>query len=211
MLGDRIKNLRIQKHITQEQLASHLKVAKSTIGMWENNRREPDIDTISKISNFFEYPIAFLLNETVKIGELYSSDDTPEHCCPICGYNYIYLKNVVLIDFFNSPKSSGYMLDFIGECSHHFYIIIENFKGNNYMTYTDTNFNVIKPVIPQEYKNSINGENNVQAINSGNNSQVNINSSDSSMNSELLELFNNLPLIKKAEVILMINKMKEEK
>ena len=50
MISTKIKDLRIKNDITQEQLSKELSVAKSTIGMWENGRREPDIDMIKKIA-----------------------------------------------------------------------------------------------------------------------------------------------------------------
>ncbi len=158
MLGDRIKQVRKEKGITQQELANILSVAKSTIGMWENNKREPDIETIKQIADVFDYPVAFLLNDTVKIGEEYHSDDIPEHCCPICGYNYIHLEDVILIDFYKSKKSSGYALKFWCEADHFFYIIIENYKGNNYMTYTDNKFHPIKPVTIKNEESIIEGK-----------------------------------------------------
>ena len=75
MLGERIKSLRVEKNITQQQLADLLSVAKSTIGMWENNKREPDIETIKQIAEILDTPLAFLLNDTIKIGKEFSSDD----------------------------------------------------------------------------------------------------------------------------------------
>lgn len=37
-----IKRLRIERGITQEQLAALLKVSRSTVGMYETGSREPD-------------------------------------------------------------------------------------------------------------------------------------------------------------------------
>ena len=57
MISTKIKDLRIKNDITQEQLSKELSVAKSTIGMWENGRREPDIDMIKKIAKYFKCPV----------------------------------------------------------------------------------------------------------------------------------------------------------
>lgn len=206
MLGERIKALRTEKGIIQQELADALCVAKSTVGMWESNKREPDIDTITKIANYFNCPVAFLLNETIKIGEAYSSDDLPKHCCPICGYEYINLVKVSLIDYVNSTKSSGYALEFHCENEHHFYIVFENHKGNNYMSYTDENFAVIRSVNTSVNGNYVTGANNVQA------SQIKVGDTSYSDKTakELVELIQSLPLVKQAEIILMIDKMKHE-
>lgn len=146
MLGERIKALRIEKKLMQQDLAEALNVAQSTVGMWETNKREPDIDTIKKIAIFLECPIAFLLNDTMKIGKEYTSDNLPVHCCPICGHDYVHLEDSILADFYQSPKSSGYALKFSCEAGHSFYIIIENHKGHNYMTYTDDKFSPLKSI-----------------------------------------------------------------
>lgn len=144
MLGNRIKDLRTQKGITQEQLSKHLHVAKSTVGMWENNKREPDINTLIKISNFFDCSIDLLINDTVQLKAVFHESE-PEHICPICGYDYVHFIKVISIDFDNE-KSGGIALQFLCECEHVFYIIIEDYKGNSYLTYTDDKFNIIEPV-----------------------------------------------------------------
>lgn len=52
-LGERIKYLRLQKRITQEELASALDASVQTISRWENNVTTPDIDAVVGIANFF--------------------------------------------------------------------------------------------------------------------------------------------------------------
>ena len=64
MLGERIKSLRAEKRITQQQLSDYLAVAKSTIGMWENEKREPDIETLAKIAEYFCVSIDYLAGKT---------------------------------------------------------------------------------------------------------------------------------------------------
>lgn len=53
MIGERIKEYRLKNKMTQQDLADTLSVAKSTIGMWENGNREPDLETIKRIAKFF--------------------------------------------------------------------------------------------------------------------------------------------------------------
>ncbi len=64
MLGERIKSLREAKHITQQQLADYITVGKSTVGMWENEKREPDIETLAKIAEYFCVSIDYLAGRT---------------------------------------------------------------------------------------------------------------------------------------------------
>ena len=51
--GDKIKSLRIEKEWTQKDLAAKLGLAKSTISLYEINKREPDTKTITQIANLF--------------------------------------------------------------------------------------------------------------------------------------------------------------
>ena len=56
-----IKELRLSSKYTQEDLAQKLKISKSTIGMYEQNRRSPDLDTLVKISKIFNVSTDYLL------------------------------------------------------------------------------------------------------------------------------------------------------
>ena len=58
--SDRIKGLRTGRGITQEQLASMLKVSRSTIGLYESGKREPDFDTSEAIADIFNVDMDYL-------------------------------------------------------------------------------------------------------------------------------------------------------
>lgn len=58
--SERIKGLRTERGITQEQLASMLKVSRSTIGMYESGRREPDFETSEAIADIFNVDMDYL-------------------------------------------------------------------------------------------------------------------------------------------------------
>lgn len=53
-LGSRIKNLRIEHGMSQEQLASQLHVTRQTVSNWENNKNYPDFGTMVELSNMFQ-------------------------------------------------------------------------------------------------------------------------------------------------------------
>lgn len=59
-----IKNLRIERGITQEQLASLLKVSRSTIGMYETGSREPDFETLEAIADIFNVDMDYLMGRS---------------------------------------------------------------------------------------------------------------------------------------------------
>ncbi|RXM79264.1 XRE family transcriptional regulator [Clostridium tetani] len=61
---DRLKGLREDRDLTQEQLAEFLKITRSALGNYETGLREPDISTLVKISNFFNVSLDYLLCRT---------------------------------------------------------------------------------------------------------------------------------------------------
>lgn len=64
MLGQRIKELRKKSGMYQQGLADLLKVSKSTVAMWETDKREPDIETLTKIAEYFCVSIDYLAGKT---------------------------------------------------------------------------------------------------------------------------------------------------
>ena len=60
-LANNLKRLREEKGITQKELAEKLNSSASRISMYEQNRREPDLQTIIKIANLFNCSIDYLL------------------------------------------------------------------------------------------------------------------------------------------------------
>ena len=57
---DKIKELRIAASLTQQELADKIKVSQSTITMWENGKREPDLETLECIADFFNVDMNYL-------------------------------------------------------------------------------------------------------------------------------------------------------
>ena len=65
----RLKEIRKQNGLTQEQIANIIGVAKTTYCNYENNVREIDINTLKKLANYYNVTIGYLLGieETDKI------------------------------------------------------------------------------------------------------------------------------------------------
>lgn len=64
-IGENIKKIRIEKGLTRTDLAKFLKVSDSTISRYENNKREPSIDTLGLIADFLGVDILDLLGFSV--------------------------------------------------------------------------------------------------------------------------------------------------
>ena len=67
MLGDKIKELRKSKNMYQQDLADALSVSKSTVAMWETNKRIPDTTMLVKIADYFDITVDYLLEEERRI------------------------------------------------------------------------------------------------------------------------------------------------
>lgn len=61
MFAERLKELRIEKNMTQVQLAETLGVSKGTIAMWETGKREPNFETLDRLSDIFDKRIDYIL------------------------------------------------------------------------------------------------------------------------------------------------------
>ncbi len=65
MIYDTLKQLRLSKAWTQEDLAEKLNVTRQTISKWEQGINEPDIATLLKLSELFEVSMDELLGKEV--------------------------------------------------------------------------------------------------------------------------------------------------
>lgn len=61
-----LKSLRLSQGLTQDELAKHLKISRSAIGMYEKGLREPDYETLEIIADFFNVDIDYLLGRSTK-------------------------------------------------------------------------------------------------------------------------------------------------
>lgn len=61
MFANRLKELRAEKGMTQVQLAETLCVSKGTVAMWETSKREPNYETLNKLSKTFDKRIDYIL------------------------------------------------------------------------------------------------------------------------------------------------------
>ena len=82
--GERIKEQRKIKNMTQEDVAKHLHVSRKTISSWENENSYPDIKSLVKISDLYQISLDSLLNEDSGLKEYLQKDKVQS--------NYLELK-----------------------------------------------------------------------------------------------------------------------
>ena len=62
-LGETIKSLRIEKGLTQPQLAKLVGVSNGMISIWENNINEPKATYLKALANALDVTVDHLLND----------------------------------------------------------------------------------------------------------------------------------------------------
>lgn len=65
-IGKKIQQLRVNKGISQNDLANYFHVSHQTVSKWENDINIPDILTCKEIANFFGVSLDFLLDNVTK-------------------------------------------------------------------------------------------------------------------------------------------------
>lgn len=73
MIGDKIKLLRTEFNLSQKELAQAISTSASTIGMYEQKRRLPDVNTIIRLSSFFNVTTDYLLLDNSE--NIFSDDE----------------------------------------------------------------------------------------------------------------------------------------
>lgn len=66
MFGNVLKNLRESIGMNQEELSEKFGISKSTIGMYETNKREPNFELLKEFAKFFNVSTDYLLEQIKK-------------------------------------------------------------------------------------------------------------------------------------------------
>jgi Predicted transcriptional regulators len=64
IVGERLKYLREKYKVKQNQLAKELGIHNSTLAKYESGEREPDLETLNKVTELFRVSVDWLLGRT---------------------------------------------------------------------------------------------------------------------------------------------------
>lgn len=67
---NRIKELRLEKKLTQSQLAHYLKINQTAVGKYEREELEPNIKTLLQLSAFFNVSVDYLIGNSDDFGNI---------------------------------------------------------------------------------------------------------------------------------------------
>lgn len=65
MIGKILKLLRKAQHLTQEEVAKNINVARSTYTYYEREEREMNFDTLVKLADFYNVSVDYMLGRTI--------------------------------------------------------------------------------------------------------------------------------------------------
>ena len=78
-IGCKIKAARIEKKLTQEQVAELLGVSRQTISNWENEKSYPDIISVIKMSECYDVSLDYLLKGEQKMKRILMVSVSDDH------------------------------------------------------------------------------------------------------------------------------------
>lgn len=85
-IGELLKKLRLEHHLTQAQLAEQLSLSDKTISKWERGAGCPDISLLLEISTFFKIDLQKILSGELSENDLNGGNmkNTKFYVCPTC-------------------------------------------------------------------------------------------------------------------------------
>ena len=85
--GEKLKELRKERSLTQEQLAEALFVSRTAVSKWESGRGYPSIDSLREISRFFSVTIDELISpdEVVSAAQAEKRSFARRYASLVCG------------------------------------------------------------------------------------------------------------------------------
>ena len=107
-LGKKIKRMRNQKGLTQEELAEKLYVSRTAISKWESGRGYPNIESLKAIAKFFSVTVDELLStgEALTIAEEDNKRKEKHFCDLIYGLLDICIAMLLFLPLF-AEKADG--------------------------------------------------------------------------------------------------------
>ncbi|MDF7669001.1 helix-turn-helix domain-containing protein [Lactobacillus sp. ESL0703] len=67
--GEHLKQARLNKNLTQEQVAQEFAITRQTLSNWENEKSYPDINSLIKLSDYYQLSLDELLKEDTGMRE----------------------------------------------------------------------------------------------------------------------------------------------
>ncbi|GFN30738.1 helix-turn-helix transcriptional regulator [Paenibacillus xylaniclasticus] len=77
-MGDRLRELRLKRNLSQEEVARQIGITRSAYSHYEINNRQPVYDTLIKLSAYFEVSIDYIIGGETGKADSSITQDTVE-------------------------------------------------------------------------------------------------------------------------------------
>ena len=77
--NEMLKQIRLKRGLSQKEVAEKLEITPASYNLYENGKRNPNIDMLKKIANFFNVDIDFLIGYTPQESSEACSSKNNEH------------------------------------------------------------------------------------------------------------------------------------
>ncbi len=105
MFAQRLKQLRNESNITQQDMADFLGITRQGYAKYENKHSEPSYEMLQKIANFFEVTIDHLLgNPKIIKNKLEQNDELKLSTLEIQFFNELKKHPVIFQDLASNPE-----------------------------------------------------------------------------------------------------------
>ncbi|EKF49502.1 putative prophage repressor [Thermosipho africanus H17ap60334] len=100
-IGEKIKFLRLQKGLTQEQLGKVINVGQRTISAYESGKATPSVEVLKALADFFEVPIDYFFSDHPGQSEVEFVDvefkTVPLYSAPVSAGNGAFPDDIYVI------------------------------------------------------------------------------------------------------------------
>lgn len=69
-VGNNLKTLRANKNISQQEVADYLSITRQAYSFYENDKRQPDYETLLKLAEYFNVSVGRLFGESEEEDEI---------------------------------------------------------------------------------------------------------------------------------------------
>ena len=106
--GEKLKKLRTEAHLTQDELSEKLFVSRTAISKWESDRGYPNIESLKELAKFFSVTVDDLLStdEVLTIAEEDSKQKEKHFRDLIYGLLDLCIAMLLFLPFF-AEKADG--------------------------------------------------------------------------------------------------------
>lgn len=107
MLSENLRKERVEKGLTQVELAKIFNVSKQTVSNWESGKRTPDAKTIEELADFYKVTVDHLLGR-VKPGFIIIEPDKEQNSSTLKLLNKIRFKSELADDKYSNEDLENF-------------------------------------------------------------------------------------------------------